>query len=148
MLSDALYSFGAQTNEEDLAAVAYGCLSPLHAQQFKAFIKQVRRTYRLEAILKGDMAFPRAPEERDVLYFLAQSFRARLLKELPEDKGDINPLQRDLAYRAKGLLKELAQISLEIAQMVVSNTDNHTLPGWFMIEVVRDLPRLVERQDG
>jgi MoxR-like ATPase len=148
MLSDALYSFGAQIDEEALEALAYGCLSPPHAQQFKAFIKQVRRKYRLDAILKGDMAFPRAPEERDVLYFLAQSLRARLLKELPADKGDSTPHQRDLAYRAKGLLKDLAQISLEIAQMVVSNVDNHTLPSWFMIEVVRDLPRLVERQDG
>lgn len=148
ILSDTLHAFAEPVGEDNLAAVAYGCLTPAHAQQFKAFIKQVRSKYRLEAILKGDMEFPRAPEDRDVLYFLAQSFRARLLKDLPVDRAAVHPEQRDLAHRAKGLLKTLAQISLEIAQMVVSNVDAQVLPSWFMVEVVRDLPRLVERKEA
>lgn len=148
ILSDTLHAFAAPMAEEALATVAYGCLSPQHAQQFKAFTRQVRSKYQLDAILKGDIDFPRAPEDRDVLYFLAQSFRARLLKDLPVDKANVHPHQRDLAHRAKGLLKTLANISLEIAQMVVSHVDDQTLPSWFMIEVVRDLPRLVERQEA
>ncbi len=146
MLSDALHSFGETIAEETLEALASGCLSPAHAGQLKAFVRQVRNRYQLDAILKGDMDFPRAPEERDILYFLAQSFRARLLKDLPPDKASINANQRDLAHRAKGLLKDLAQTSLEIAQMVVAEADGATLPSWFMVEVVRDLPRLVERK--
>jgi hypothetical protein len=57
--------------------------------------------------------------------------------------------QKKLAHRAKALLKELSSISLEIAQMVVvKQEDGTTLPGWFMVDIVRDLPRLVERKDG
>ena len=41
-------------------------------------------------------------------------------------------------------MKELANINNEIAQMVVSAEDGKTLPEWFMIEIIRDLPRLVQ----
>ena len=30
--------------------------------------------------------------------------------------------------------------------MVVAEEEGQTLPAWFMVEVVRDLPRLVERK--
>ena len=40
-------------------------------------------------------------------------------------------------------LKQLAQINYELAQMVVSADEGKTLPEWFMIEIVRDMPRLV-----
>jgi hypothetical protein len=55
---------------------------------------------------------------------------------------------RELAYQAKGQLKELASISLEMAQMVVmKDEESQTLPDWFLVEVVRDLPRLIEKMD-
>lgn len=44
------------------------------------------------------------------------------------------------------MLKDLAQISLEMARIAVAEEAGRTLPAWYMIEVVRDLPRLVERQ--
>ena len=47
-----------------------------------------------------------------------------------------------LAHRAKALIKELSQINYEIAQMVVSADESEVLPDWFMVEIVRDLPRL------
>ncbi len=146
MLSDALHAYGENISEEWLETLAYGCLSPHHAGQFKAFIKQVRSRYRLTAILKGDTGWPTRPEDRDVLYFLSQSFRAHLLKELPAEAGARTDSHRQLAHRAKGLIKELASISLEMAQMVVAEQDNEVLPGWFMAEIVRDLPRLVEKK--
>jgi hypothetical protein len=146
MLSDALHAYGETISEEWLETLAYGCLSPHHAGQFKAFIKQVRSKYRLTAILKGDAGWPSKPEDRDVLYFLSQSFRAHLLKELPAEAGARTDSHRQLAHRAKGLIKELASISLEMAQMVVAEQDNEVLPGWFMAEIVRDLPRLVEKK--
>jgi hypothetical protein len=43
-------------------------------------------------------------------------------------------------------MKDLAVISLEMAQMVVAEQDGEVLPGWFMAEIVRDLPRLVEKK--
>ncbi|MGE5703466.1 MAG: MoxR family ATPase, partial [Clostridia bacterium] len=85
----------------------------------------------------------------DVLYFLSQSFRAQLLKELPAQREHLGEAQKKLAHRAKALLKELAAISMEIAQMVVSRQNGEeALPGWFMVEIVRDLPRLVDRKEA
>ena len=128
--------------------LAFGCLSPQHASQFKAFVKQVRGKYRLTAIFKGDLGWPSEPGDRDVLYFPSQSFRAQLVKELPVDRATIGGAHRELAHRAKALIKDLAGISLELAQMVVAKQDGEALPDWFMVEIVRDLPRLVERKNG
>ncbi len=149
-ISDALQSFHAG-EEKPLAAIwfdalIFGCLTPAHATQFKAYVKQIRSKYALEGILKGEAKWPSQPEDRDVLYFLAQSFRARLSKELPPDKAKLSGRSAELAFAAKGLLKDLAGISLEIAQVAVADEENNALPGWFLAEVVRDLPRLVEKK--
>lgn len=85
MLSDALHSFSENLADEMLEALAFGLLSPAHAGQFKGFVKQVRQKYALNAILKGDAHWPAEPADRDLLYFLAQSFRGTLRKELPEE---------------------------------------------------------------
>jgi hypothetical protein len=147
MLSDALHNYGEEIGDEWLGVLAYGCLTPHHAGQFKAFVRQLRSRYQLAAILKGDVGWPAKPEERDVLYFLAQSFRAQLVKELPKDLNGASEHARQLAHRAKALLKNLAGISLEIAQIVVATPEGEeALPGWFMVEIVRDLPRLVEKK--
>ena len=52
---------------------------------------------------------------------------------------------RVFAHRSKALLVELAQISLECAQLVIANDENGVavLPAWFMVDIGRDLPRLV-----
>jgi len=155
MLSDLLKEYGKGIpSDETLLVLAYGTLSPHHAGQFKAFIKQIHSKYQLAALLKGDESWPYKPEDRDVLYFLSQSFRAHLLKNLPQDKGMISGHHKELTYRAKALLKELAAINLEMAQMVVAKHEDSEngeggegLPGWFMIEVIRDLPRIVDKQE-
>jgi hypothetical protein len=142
MLSDSLKAHG-EIGDKQLKILAGGCLSPSHATQFCAFVKNVNNRYALSAIIDGDQKFPSAPEDRDSLYFLAQSFRAQLIKELPPGKDKMSASAKNLALRAKTLLKDLAAISLEIAQMAVApDDDDKTLPGWFLIEVVRDLPRL------
>ena len=146
MLSDAMHSYGDGITEKQLEILASGCLSPHHATQFRAFIKQIRNRYALSAIISGDQKWPSAPEDRDALYFLAQSFRARLVKELPADKNHLSGVTHELAFKAKSLMKDLANISLEIAQMTVSDEDGSTLPDWFMVEIVRDLPRLAAKK--
>jgi hypothetical protein len=148
MLSDAMTAYGDALGDAAIEALAYGCLTPHHATQFKAFVKQVRSRYDLAAILKGELSWPDRPEDRDVLYFLSQSFRAQLMKDLPHDKPN-GGAQRELAHRAKALIKELAAINLEVAQMVVATVDEQPgLPSWFLVEVVRDLPRLVDRKSA
>ncbi len=90
------------------------------------------------------MAWPRDPQDRDLLFFLSEAFRARLAKDLPASKKHASPALQKLAFRAKALLIELAEISLECAQLVIATDDNGVpvLPSWFLIEVGRDLPRL------
>ncbi len=150
MLSDALHEFGEEISENMLEAVVFGCLSAAHAGQFKAFVKQIRNRYAISAILKGDLSWPDKPEDRDLLYFLAQSFRAHLIREFPANKRQLSSKDKDLAFQAKALLIQLARINFEIAQLVVSDEDGsgQKLPDWFMVDIARDLPRIVARQSG
>ncbi|MCM1132842.1 MAG: MoxR family ATPase [Ruminococcus flavefaciens] len=148
MLSDALKEYGAGESdvpESILRVLAYGSVSPAHAGQFMAFVKNIDNKNLLSRIIKGEARFPSDPSQRDVLYFVAQSFRSKLLAELPEDKKELNHSTQNLTHRAKSMIKDLAHINLEIAQLVVSDDDDKALPEWFMIEIVRDLPRLIRK---
>ena len=146
ILSDALKEYGDGISLETVGMLASGCLTPAHAVQFKAFIKQISNKYMLSHIIEGKETWPAKPEDRDVLYFLAQSFRGMLIKELPLNKDEVRPHSRQLAHSAKALIKDLSAISLEIAQMVVA-VDESSLPDWFMIEIARDLPRLIAKSN-
>ena len=146
MLSDALKEYGAGDkvlHSEVLKMLSYACLSPSHAGMFLAYTKSLKNKHMLSDIIAENAKWPANPEDRDILYFLAQSFRAKLLTELPKSKQDISGNMLSFVYRAKGMIKELATINFEIAQMVVASDDESTLPDWFMVEVIRDLPRLV-----
>lgn len=148
MLSDAIISYGDSISEQELAVLANGCLTAAHAAQFVAYVRQVRQAYSITKIINGTQNWPDEPEERDVLYFLAQSFRAQLLKELPHNRGKLTSATQTLTLRAKELLVELAGISLEIAQMAITPEDGETLPAWFIVEVTRDLPALTKKKMG
>src|SRR4051812_38213545 len=145
MLSDALHSCGTDIDEDTLRILAYGTLTANHASGFCAYVKTVRHRYGLDAIVRGDASWPRAATDRDLLSFFAEAFRARLIKDLPASREHASRSVRDFALRSKGLLVELAEISLECAQLVIAaDTDGMpVLPAWFLVEVTRDLPRLV-----
>lgn len=146
MLSDAMKQYGDNISDRDIEILAAGTLSPSHATQYRAFLRQLRNKYKLKSILDGGERWPSAPEDRDILYFLAQSFRAHLLKSLPATKEQSGAKDKELIFTAKARIKELAELSFEIAQMVVADDDGKALPGYFMVEIVRDLPRLVQRE--
>lgn len=148
MLSDAMTSYGDGIKEKELAILANGCLTAAHATQFVAYVRQVRSEYSVARIMKGEQRWPEKPEERDVLYFLAQSFRARLLKELPRNRGKLTGDTHMLAMRAKELLVDLANISLEIAQMAIVPENDEALPAWFVVEASRDIPALARKKLG
>jgi hypothetical protein len=148
MLSDALHEYGDKITDEELRLLAFGCLSPHHAGQFAAYVKQLRGKYKLGAILKGEARWPERPEDRDLLYFLAQSFRARLIKDLPAHRDAMSAENKDLAHRGKALMRELAALSLEMAQMVVAKQGDEQVPSWFLLDLVRDLPRLVKDKES
>lgn len=82
MLSDILKEYGAgkkKVEETVVRMLAYGCVSASHAGMFVAYTKQLGNKHLLNDIIKGIEKFPSKPQERDVLYFLAQSFRAKLI---------------------------------------------------------------------
>jgi hypothetical protein len=147
MLSDALHSFGpAALDEDTLKALAHGTLTPAHAVAFCGYVKIVRSRYGLDAIMKGDARWPHRVEDRDLLYYLADAFRGRLVKELPASREHAPATVRQTAHRAKALLVQLAEISVEVAQTVIAEDadGNPVLPAWFLVEAARDMPRLVE----
>ena len=147
MLSDALHQLGDPPSEEIARAVALGCLSSQHAAQFGAFVSKVMSNYDIAAILSGEMRWPEAPADRDLLYFLVQSFRDHLLTSLPPRKEKLTRKTQELVHRSKTLLKQLARINFELAQLVIADSDADgvagSLPDWYLIEVARDLPRIV-----
>ncbi len=149
MLSDALKEYGAGKRDispETLRMLAYACLTPAHAGMFLAFTKNIRNQHMLDDIIAKEAKWPSNPEDRDVLYFLAQSFRAKLLQELPKSKQEISGNMLSFIYRAKAMIKELSVINFEIAQMTVSADEGEIRPDWFMVEIIRDLPRLVTQK--
>lgn len=149
ILSDSLKSYSADAPGESVVDVlASGLLTPAHARQFVAFHRQRLRAFDLAAILKGEIGWPEEPEERDILYFLVQSFRSQLIKELPADGKKAGREAKELALSAKDRLVQLSRISLEMAQLVIAEDEDGTaLPDWIMVEIARDLPRLVTRLD-
>lgn len=146
MLSDALWEYHAEDgnlNSEILRMLCYACLTPAHAGMFLAFTKNINNRHMLDDIIAKEAKWPANPKDRDILYFLAQSFRAKLLHELPKSKQEMSGNMLSFVYRAKAMIKELSTINFEIAQMTVASDEGEALPDWFMVEVVRDLPRLV-----
>ncbi|CAN7687813.1 AAA family ATPase [Rhizobium sp. LjRoot254] len=147
MLSNALFGYGPAITLEEVEVLSAGLLTPAHARQFVTFVKIQHRRHELAAILKGDAGWPERPDERDILYFLVQQFRDRLIKELPEDEGKAGSETRQLATRGKDLIVSLARISTELAQLVVTETESGaSLPAWYTIELAKALPRLAARR--
>ncbi len=148
MLSDALTEYGVlnrDVNGNVLKMLCYACLTPAHAGMFLAYTKNMKNKNILNEIIAQKAKWPSDPKDRDVLYFLAQSFRAKLLQELPQTKQGITQDKIAFIYRAKAMIKELSVINFEIAQMTVAADETEALPDWFMVEIVRDLPRIVTR---
>lgn len=148
MLSDALNSCGADITEQQRSVLAYVCSPTRTPRSFWRIASMCSQNTPSARFCPARSVGPDAPEDRDVLYFLAQSLRAQLYKELPAQKGQLSPEAQQLSYRAKQLLTELSSISLEIAQMVVSGEGGKPLPDWFLVELVRELPALVKRRNG
>lgn len=146
MLSDAINGYGDAIREDELRVLANGCLTAAHATQFLAYVRQVRGEYSMKRIISGEQRWPDKPEERDVLYFLAQSFRSQLVRELPKNRGSLGGSAQKLALRAKELLVELAAISPEIVQMAITPEDGEELPAWFVIDCVREIPALARKR--
>lgn len=149
MLSDTLHSYSAgadlgAVDDQTVKLLAHATLTPQHASSFCATRKLARHAFDLDAIVKGNRRWPADPADRDLLLFLAEAFRARLVKDLPANREHASDTARQFASRAKQMLIELSEISLEIAQLIIGeDQQGGALPPWFLVEAARDLPRLV-----
>jgi len=146
-VSDALHAFGHDISPDYLDALLFGSLTRDHAVGFKAFLKQIRNKFSVHKILKGEETWPTAPEDRDLTYFLTQSLRDTLIKELPTRETDLSRDARDLSQSAKAALKTLARIDGELAQLVLTeNEAGNRVPDWFVLDIAKELPRLLEQK--
>lgn len=149
MLSDCLNAYGEHNlTVDNIKQLASGLLTPNHARQFVGFYKQQQYGLGIEEIIFGDKNWPNKPEERDILYFLVQSFRIYLIKNLSNENNSSS--QDSLVQRSKKLITQLAQISLEMAQLVLVEDEDEEgvregLPAWFTAEITRSAPRLLQR---
>jgi len=148
-VSDALHAFGDDIAPDHLDALLFGCLTRDHAVGFKAFLKQIRNRFSVHKILKGEESWPSAPEDRDLTYFLTQSLRDMLIKELPSRATELGRDSRDLSQSAKLALKALARIDGELAQLVLTENDaGDRVPDWFVLDIAKELPRLLQQKAG
>ena len=146
-VSDALHSFGENVAPDHLDALLFGCLTRDHAIGFKAFLKQIRNKFSVHKILKGEENWPSAPEDRDLTYFLTQSLRDTLIKELATRETELSRDARELAQSAKSALKALARIDGELAQLVLTENDaGERVPDWFVLDIAKELPRLLSQK--
>jgi hypothetical protein len=150
ILSDCLKSYGDSLDLSKAWLLAQGVLSPAHAAQFKTFLQMRREKFNVEELLRGEKTWPRpaAGGDTSLLYLLVQSVRAQLLRRLPPDAA-ARAREAELVHHAKRLIKELAEINLELAQVLISDDESSgkKLPDWFMLEIVRDLPRLAAQKE-
>ena len=146
-VSDALQSFGDDIALPQLDALLFGSLTREHALGFKAFLKQIRNKFSVYKILKGEEPWPSAPQDRDLTYFLTQSLRDVLVKELPPKEAELGRDSRELAQSAKTALKALARIDGELAQLVLTENDaGERVPDWFVLDIAKELPRLLQQK--
>ena len=155
MLSDALKEIGAGKDAAPslLRPLVYGSVSRNHAGMFLSYVRIVAEGRDiLNAIIDGRAEWPRGADKIDDLYYLAQSFRDRLFHELPAGLtakgGKSGGKGQFFANRAAKLLRELATINPELAQMVIAPGENgETLPDWFMIKIAGDVAALAAGGD-
>ena len=146
-VSDALHAFGDEVPSEQLDALLFGCLTRDHVLGFKSFLKQIRNKFSVHKILKGEESWPAAPQDRDLAFFLAQSLRDTLVKELPAQEAESGRHGKELAASARAALKALARIDAELAQLVLTENDaGERVPDWFVLDIARELPRLLEQK--
>lgn len=144
LLSTAMKSWGDDLTPEDARVLAEGVLSPNHASTFAVWFRHADERYLINHLFKGERSWPDAPEERDLLHYLVLAFRDQLLKELPSRVAGLTANQEQVRSRAMVLLRELADIAPELAQLViVADEDGQELPDWFMLEIGASLPRIV-----
>jgi len=148
ILSDCLKSYHEAPDVTRTWVLAQGVLSPSHAAQFKTFIQMRREKFNVEELLRGEKTWPRPTDgDTGLLYMLVQSVKSQLLRRLPQDAAS-RSREAELVHHAKRLIKELAEINLELAQVLIADDDvsGKKLPDWFMLEIVRDLPRLAQKE--
>ena len=147
MLSDNLHEFSSRITHEVLAVLTHGCLTPSHASTFLAFYRQVKNTCQLASIMNGEQSWPNATSQKELLYFLTQSFRAHLIAELPEHRHLLCPASKELARTAKQLIRDLSSVSLEMTELVVSeDEDKRRIPKWIRDDLARFLPELSSKK--
>ncbi len=125
-------------------SMLYGSLTESHAQEFTAFVKKYKYKYSITKLISGDEDWPNKPEDRDILMFLVKSFREHLVKELPKNENEMTSKKKEFVVQVKNSLKKLSLIDNEYCSMIIAPDDGaQDLPKWFMIDLSKELPKLL-----
>ena len=145
MLSDGMTAYGEELDEQIISVLASGTISPSHALSFTAFAKQLTLGLEIDDIISGRVALPLAPDQRDLLFFVVQGVRAQLTKALPDQRNELSSDVKELVHNARRLIAELARADEELVLVLLAREegdDARNYPNWFLVEVVKTLPRL------
>jgi len=146
MVSDCLKARKIITPEY-ISVIASANLSAIHAKGFSAFGKFHDPEKMLRDLIAGERRWPSEPAELDVLHWLVDAFRERVIHDLPADGSRLNTEQKEFAHNSKRLLRQLVDTNFELAQIFVSNKHERLLPTWFLTEIFRDMPRLGKKKN-
>jgi hypothetical protein len=139
-------SYGDKINSKTVGILGASVLTPSHAQSFAVFMDHQDQKYLLNKIIKGDAKWPRKPDQRDSLHYLAMAFRDQLIKQVPQERSQMGKKETDFVYRATEMIRDLADISGELAQiLILPNEDGEGIPAWYLTEIAVALPRLAGR---
>lgn len=133
-------------NKFFVESLLFGALTQDHAEAFLVFLKRKNEQYDLNAIIKGDKPWPAALQERDILMDMAISFGRQIAKEMPETYSGSGTLNQKM-QEFKSALRKLAQIDPDLAKQALVS-DDVAIPDWFMLEVSKELPRLLSSKNG
>jgi len=147
LLSRMMLSWGDDhLTSQRVGLLARSVLSPSDAQQFEVWFRNSDRLFLLNHIIKGTRAWPQEPSERELLHYLTLAFRDQIIKELPANAEKLSANTKKFQARALELMRSLADIAPDLAQMViVANENGDSIPDWFLLAIGEELPNIVAR---
>jgi hypothetical protein len=137
-LSDILNSYKELPPEKILKVILQGCLSPNHRTVFEGFCKLKSERYIIHDIIEGKRKWPQTADKKDLLLYLANSFRQILQKELPKNQNEIQGKRAKFVNNIKEAMESLVAIDKEFSSLLIDKDEKgQLLPQWFLMEIAK-----------
>jgi hypothetical protein len=148
ILSDSLQAYKGDLTPAIAGLLAEGTISAAHAHNFTGFVRGLMDRLRVDDIIDGSAKLPLDPEQRDVLTFVVQAIRAQLTKELPANRANLSPAQKQKLHNIRTLISQLAEHDEEMVILLLAKEDGEgarNYPTWFLVEISTSLGKLAQK---